>query len=70
MCGLFGCNSVFSCIYGECSKQKDGVPCGNVKENDGNGIFGKMFLCVRGVLCFVIVKRGILTLSSEQQYAM
>ena len=31
MCGLFGCNSVFSCIYGECSKQKDGVPCGNMK---------------------------------------
>ena len=42
MCGLFGCNSVFSCIYGECSKQKDGVPCGNMKDKDRNGILGNL----------------------------
>ena len=59
MCGLFGCNSVFSCIYGECSKQKDGVPCGNMKDRDGNGIFGKLSIRVRGVLSSVIVKINV-----------
>ena len=28
MCGLFGCQSIYSCIYGECCKVKNGVPTG------------------------------------------
>ena len=43
VCGLYGCSSIFSCIYGECSKQKDGVPCGHVKGRNGNRIIRKPF---------------------------
>ena len=28
MMGLFGCQSIYSCIYGTCSKVKNGVPTG------------------------------------------
>ena len=54
VCRLYGCASVFSCIYGECSKQKDGMPCGNVKGRNGNRIIWKPFFMLYSFLNFNI----------------